>query len=582
MMADQTKTAKVFAPAVALEVGTARRQRVLPLVIIGATGLMAALFVLHDLESVTQLKRQVHEENRLRLNSSLHHVEGYFDAVFSTLLFVSLDDDITALRPDSQHYIQKLFDYQWDHHRMAELYVVERSFQGRNRPLLTFERTAYDRPVDEVHALLREWEEYQTQMEQIREFAADPELPALLSREIRLCVPDAQNDRSKGFVYSVPIRSGKELVGIVAGMIQTETIQGALRQGLAEQQALLVSANGDFLGPEGVTEGIESWFRAEFRSRDAAAFFSQAAESFRVRDSVALWAPANIVAGMPWWLVYLYPKEAHARQMFLGGSGGRWVLVGSLLIAGFSLATLVRGIAQRFEEQTRHLRERQWLEQQVQAVSEREQRRIGERLHEDLCQRLTGIKAACLALHKQLGRQHLPSSEIVVEIADEIQESLAHARRMADELQPVSLLQHGFVAALHELAANTEQCDGVKCRLELVGSIDVPDGDVATQLYRIAQEAVGNAVKHAHPTQLVIVLSASPTHVHLTVTDDGIGIAPDTIRSSNGMGLHIARYRSDLIGADFTVSAVPEGGAQVRCSWPLSHGSLSHELVRAS
>lgn len=193
------------------------KHRWLPLIIVVTAAVLAGLIILQDLRDVAELRDLIHEENRIRMRSCLEHVQEYFDAVYATLLFISLDDDVQALRRDSRAYIQKLYDHQWEHHRLTEVYVVERNFTGQQAPFMTFERGLEDVPPEQIHSLAREEEEYRTHREQLRRFADDPRLPALLSGEIRLCTPDGQGKMARGFAYSVPIRASNALAGIVAG-----------------------------------------------------------------------------------------------------------------------------------------------------------------------------------------------------------------------------------------------------------------------------------------------------------------------------------------------------------------------------
>jgi signal transduction histidine kinase len=540
--------------------------RFAPVLIVGATVVLAVLVILQDVRAVTELKERIHEENRLRMESCLDHVQEYFDAVYSTLLFISLDNDVVAMRRDSREYIQKMYDHQWEHHRLAEVYVVERDFSGDKPPFMTFERDRDELPVEEIHSLAREQEEYRTQMEQIRGFAAAPHLPALLSSEIALCTPDDRGGMARGFVYSVPIRRANMLVGIVAGMIETPTVLSTLRHGQDHQMAFLVNERGHRLARADAVPRVSEWFRERFETQGTRGFFDQATDSFLVGRWTALWQPARIVSGEKWWLVFLYNRETYQHRTLLTGVPGHAALAASLLLAGLALASLVRNLGQRIDEQARHLRERRELERQVGEVSEREQRRIGASLHEDLCQRLTGIEGMSRHLEKRLGAAQRPEEAVASEIAGEIKESLTCARQMADELQPVALLQHGFLAAIHELALNTTRRRGIPCTVEESDFPGTLDERMATHLYRIAQEALSNAIQHAQATQIFIRLSAQDRRINLTVTDDGIGMPQEASRGA-GMGLRIMRYRSELIGAHLEIQRAPGRGTLVSCSW---------------
>ena len=210
------------------------------------------------------------------------------------------------------------------------------------------------------------------------------------------------------------------------------------------------------------------------------------------------------------------------------------------------------------------------LERQVQAASEREQQCIGESLQEDLCQRLAAIEAATAALAKALKRKERPDSSLADEIAAEVHESLQHARRFADMLQPVSLLEQGLVAAIGHLAAHVQESSGIRCDLKGEDLPHIAAAD-AIHLYRIAQEAVNNAVQHAAASQIDVGLSRNGRSFTLTIADDGSGMV-ERSDEGLGLGLQIMRYRSDLLGAVLTIQSKPRRGTVVTCCYHVAGG----------
>jgi PAS domain S-box-containing protein len=206
------------------------------------------------------------------------------------------------------------------------------------------------------------------------------------------------------------------------------------------------------------------------------------------------------------------------------------------------------------------------LERQVHAASEREQRRIGERLHEDLCQRLAGIALAANMLARTLKAKALPESGRAGDIADELRACLRQALNFAIALQPVSLLKQGLVAAFEHLALHVQERSGIRCHFKYEDLPDIAVAD-ATHLYRIAQEAVNNAVQHAHASQIDIGLSKSDRDVTLSIVDNGSGMAERSEQGS-GLGLQIMRYRSDVLGAALTIESKLGRGTAVTCCYP--------------
>ena len=541
--------------------------RWLPLVILAAMSLLAWLVIRQEARAVVLLEQRLQEENRLRMLSSEEHASDYLEEVYSMLLFISQDDDVMAMRPEARRFIQKIYDHGWENHQLTEVYVVERGFRAEKRPFMTFEHEPDTSLPPQIHVAEREKQEYRAQMEQIERFSTQPGLRALLSRELLLCVPDAKGQQAPGFVYSVPIRTGDRLAGIVAGMIRTRTILEQLHQGLDRQVAFLVNEHGDLVLDPNADPNLAHWFQQRFASQGVTGFFAQTPQGLAVGRWIAQWTPAKILSGEKWWLVFASDKDEHLRGSAFAGTLGQGALPASLLIAGIALALLVQTLNKRLAAEARHLRERKLLERQVQGVSEREQRRIGESLHEDLCQRLTGLEAMSKVLEKRLGAKKLPEAQVASEISQELKDSVACARDMAEELQPVSLLQAGLLAALEELAHHTEKRGALSCLVEDAGWPEELEPSVATHLYRIVQEALNNVVAHARATQVITRLSAADHLLTLTVTDDGIGL-PGGEAQATGMGLRIMRYRADLIGADLQIRRAPGKGTMVTCTCP--------------
>jgi PAS domain S-box-containing protein len=210
--------------------------------------------------------------------------------------------------------------------------------------------------------------------------------------------------------------------------------------------------------------------------------------------------------------------------------------------------------------------ERKRLEKQILEISDREQRRIGYDLHDGLCQHLAATGYAASLLDEKLSEKSLKESANAREIAELISEAIGQARALSRVLYPVRLQADGLVCALQELVFNTENLWGIACRFEGDESVAIEDVPAATHLYRIAQEAVANAVKHAKARQITVRLTASNSSVTLVVSDDGKGI-PDPSRRGRGMGLHIMQYRARLIGGTVEIHGTPGGGTTLTCTY---------------
>jgi PAS domain S-box-containing protein len=220
-------------------------------------------------------------------------------------------------------------------------------------------------------------------------------------------------------------------------------------------------------------------------------------------------------------------------------------------------------------ELEREFQERQRLEVQMLEISERERRVLGQDLHDGLCQHLSGLSfmAATLALTLR-DKGMRDDANKLEDLTGHIRSAAGQARDVAKGLHPVDVDANGLVAALKDLAARYSTKGTLQCRLHCVRPVPVQDNSVALHLYRIAQEAVVNAIKHAGAGRIVIDLSSSGEEITLSVWDDGHGL-PEKSRLQLGMGLHLMKYRAGVIGGKLTIQRAERGGTMVTCVLPV-------------
>ena len=214
----------------------------------------------------------------------------------------------------------------------------------------------------------------------------------------------------------------------------------------------------------------------------------------------------------------------------------------------------VRDISRRLE-----------LEREILATTDREQRRIGQDLHDDLGQQLAGIEFLTQTLVGQLAKVSRPAQVRAREIARMVRRTMARARELARGLSPIGLETDGLVVSLRELAARTKKLFQVDCRFKCKGTVLIHDHHVGIHLYRIAQEAVSNAVKHGKASRIDIGLTKNAERIVLAVGDNGIGL-PVKLRNKKGMGLHVMQYRAGVIDASLVGQRLPNGGTAFVCS----------------
>jgi PAS domain S-box-containing protein len=214
------------------------------------------------------------------------------------------------------------------------------------------------------------------------------------------------------------------------------------------------------------------------------------------------------------------------------------------------------------EKLTAQMEERTRLENTLLNISEQEQRRLGEDLHDGLCQSLSGLAFMARSLTKTLEAQQLagPATD-AARLADLIHQSVEQSRDIAKGLHPVVMDAEGLVSALHELTARST--GSIACRLRCEQMVPITDNVVALHLYRIAQEAVTNALKHSRARTVTLSLKLRHDLLTLSVADDGCGLPAH--HASHGMGVRLMKYRADVIGADFSIGRRKNHGTRMTC-----------------
>lgn len=210
--------------------------------------------------------------------------------------------------------------------------------------------------------------------------------------------------------------------------------------------------------------------------------------------------------------------------------------------------------------------ERKRLERGILEASEREQRRIGQDLHDGLSQHLTGVAFLSKGLAQKLESKSKAEAADAAKIAHLINQAIVQTRDLARGLYPVHLEAIGLVAALQELADQVAELFNISCRFWSDPQVLVHDNTKATHLYYIAREAVNNAIKHGKAQHVEIGLTKLKDETSLTVKDDGVGF-PETVERNPGMGLHTMRHRARMIGASLALHRDPGGGTIMTCSF---------------
>jgi PAS domain S-box-containing protein len=219
---------------------------------------------------------------------------------------------------------------------------------------------------------------------------------------------------------------------------------------------------------------------------------------------------------------------------------------------------------------------RKELESEILAVTERERGRISQDLHDTLCQELTATAFLLKSRAKNIGADNPKCAQSLEEAAQIVNQNVGLARDLARNLRPFDFLPGGLISALRQLAARTNK--RVLCRCDCSERIYVRDQDISVNLYRIAQEAVNNSLKHAEASHVVIGLRRRDNALVLYIRDDGAGFQPSKKR--RGLGIHLMTYRADVVDGKLSIDSQPGRGTTITCQVPLSHSRDSLKGVR--
>jgi len=216
--------------------------------------------------------------------------------------------------------------------------------------------------------------------------------------------------------------------------------------------------------------------------------------------------------------------------------------------------------------------ERQELERQIVELSDYEQARMGQEIHDGLCQQLVSLAFDANGLVRALSSIARPEAAAARRIALELDHAITEARRLARGLFPLPLDIEGLPGALELLARTTADRFHIQCRCESTSRVMLRNSAEATHLYRIAQEAVNNALKHGRARTIAMRLVAQNDRLELRVEDDGTGMPGSQSQPKGGMGIQIMQYRARSMGGSLLVAARASGGTVISCCVPHSTG----------
>ena len=334
-----------------------------------------------------------------------------------------------------------------------------------------------------------------------------------------------------GFVY-LPDRDEPDFISATISCYGDERFQPFHR--LSEHQRY---ARGERLPGRVYSEGVAVWANTKDALLEALPVRAEMAIHVGLKSSVALpiRSGQEVIA-----VLELFSDAEHPPTDMLGN-----------LMNDVSLQ--IGKVLDR-ERTTAHMADLLWSEQQA----------LLHTLHDTLGQTLTAIGMLSSALTRRLGAAEAETLQTAQEIAHQAQQALDQVRHLTKSLFPLEVEAESLLVALRDLATTTESLHKIRVRVEGKVPDALRDGGMAMQLYRIAQEAITNVIKHAQATTITIEMDGEPGLITLRITDDGSGIKD--VDSTTGMGLRIMRYRASSVGGVLSVEPGAKGGTVVTCA----------------
>ena len=229
------------------------------------------------------------------------------------------------------------------------------------------------------------------------------------------------------------------------------------------------------------------------------------------------------------------------------------------------VAERTRELAEANRSLEREIGDRRQAEREVLEISSEERKRIGRDLHDSLGQELAGISCLAEVTSRRLKTASSPESGDAAKIVKLIEEAILHSKIIVRGLMPVEIAEEGLTYALRRLAEESSHLLRMECCFETEGRALVYNNDVATNLYRIAQESIANAARHGNATRVLVRLSVGDETGTLTIQDNGKGMTAP--RKTGGMGMRIMRYRAEMCGGALRIEPALPTGTVIECSF---------------
>lgn len=219
--------------------------------------------------------------------------------------------------------------------------------------------------------------------------------------------------------------------------------------------------------------------------------------------------------------------------------------------------------------------ERRRLESELLEIAENERRSIGFDLHDDLGQKLTGILLLTQALEQRLKREAHPGAPDASRVSELVNEVIHHTHNLAHQFSAMDARGNDLCDVLKILAGNVQKMFDIPCALAIKGEVPALPNHSIQQFYKIAQEAISNAIKHGKATRVWLSAGCTDGKLVLTIRNDGVPFSLPEEKKGR-MGLRIMNYRANTIGATFEIKPHQKNGTICTCTLPVSLNGTSN------
>lgn len=561
-----------------------------PFVIIILSAFIAVVIGLNCHKRQQDLDGQVYQSFVLKHDNLKGHVEGYFNIIGSFPVFVSLHEGIVAMNSTAKTFVSSIFEERYQQHKLSGIYIIERDFDGKRPPFMTYEHRENEISVEKMHDLESKEEEYSTQIEQVRKFTEDPTLKVQISSPVQLCLNEQE------IIYSVPIRNDKELVGIVSGMVPLVNISSALEIGDYGATSMLINDRGDMIFCTKPDEGVKLRLEKQFKNQSIKRFVGSNKKPLELDGYVCLITELDFLDTDRWYLVTVQPAMGQLASHTNNISFMGYIIAVLTLITGIILAFLCRLLQKKI-----------LAEQRERFANEAKGQFLANMSHEIRTPMTAIIGFTNILTEEDLTEQQCNYVKMISD-ADKyllllINDILDFSKIEAGKLE-VEFIEFSLYEKLNEIQTmlflKAEE-KGIEFRVNI--STEVPSVIYSDplRLHQCLINLANNAIEFTKKGHVYINVSLERndflSFIRFDIEDTGAGIPKDLVDaifesytqsdqstshkfSGTGLGLAITKRLANLIGGELSLSTHEGKGSTFSLVIPVNVDVTSSEMMK--